>query len=65
MGTLHIGAPQSFMQRYETMKKNSQVHIQSQEAGPMSPPHELYSPKKEEPARYELSNSRMSNPGVD
>jgi len=64
MGTLHVGVPQSFMERYETMKKNAQTQLTTKEMMMMSPVssprHELDSPSREV-ARYELSNSRMSN----
>ncbi|KAK5165241.1 uncharacterized protein LTR77_009339 [Saxophila tyrrhenica] len=60
MGTLTVGAPQSFMERYATMRNNSQAQMKSKETVAVSPRHELESPSRE-PARYELSNSRMSN----
>lgn len=60
MGTLQVGAPPSFMERYEVMKKNAEIQVQNKEVGPVSPRHELDSPSHP-PARYELANSRMSN----
>jgi hypothetical protein len=61
MSTHRPPAPPSFMERYEAMKKAASAQVEAKELGMLSPAarHELPSPGSE--ARYELSETRMSN----